>query len=87
MRRQSPLSRHADWPRGRPLKPRPAIAISRMMMKDPRSEWMGQLKEKRRELLMAYANEQFERGDEIKKVIEQIESHAASRGWREDKKA
>jgi hypothetical protein len=57
------------------------------MMKDPRSECLRQLKEKRRELLMAYANEQFERGDEIKKVIDQMESHTASRGWREDKKA
>lgn len=57
------------------------------MTNNPQSEWMRQLKEKRRELRLAYSNEQFERGDEIKKVIEQMESHAASCGWREDKKA
>ena len=48
---------------------------------------MRLLKEKRRELLEAYANHQFEHGDEIKRTVEQMESHAASRGWREDQKA
>jgi hypothetical protein len=57
-----------------------------IMANDLGSEWMRQLEEKRRELFQAYCNEQFECGDNIKKVVEQMESHAASRGWREDKK-
>jgi ribosomal protein L19 len=56
------------------------------MANEPRSEWMRQLEKKRRELLKAYLNEKFERGDEVKKVVELMERHAASRGWREDKK-
>jgi hypothetical protein len=70
--------------KGPALEASSAVAISHMMTNNPRSEWMRQLEEKRRELSIAYANEQFERGDEIKRVIEQMESFAASRGWRED---
>jgi hypothetical protein len=44
------------------------------------------LEEKRRELIYAYVNEQFEHGHEISKVVELMEGHAASHGGREHKK-
>ena len=48
---------------------------------------MRLLEDKQHEMCLAYLNEEFARGDEIKEVIEQMERHAASRGWREDKYA
>jgi hypothetical protein len=74
-----------------PDKPSPSLAprqqdlglqqMSQEWTKLPRDKFLQELAKRKRDRTQAYLEEDFERGDRLLPTIEQMESHARTRGW------
>lgn len=50
-------------------------------MANNKDEYVAKIEKLRRERVQHYLEGRFDEGDRIKKLIEEMERHAASRGW------